>query len=205
MSAVPLKLIVGLGNPGDEYAHTRHNAGFWFVDELARRAGVSPGRSAFKREPRHQAELARVRVGASEVWLMKPLSYMNLSGGPVASVVHFYKIAPDEVLVAYDELDFPPGIARLKQGGGHAGHNGIRDVIGHIGETVWRLRIGIGRPETKGEGISRVLGRAPAEEERLIHGTIAAAADVIPVLMEQGDQQAMNLLHSRDAPQAPAP
>src|SRR5690606_8050829 len=110
MSGLPIKLIVGLGNPGDRYARTRHNAGFWFVDELARRHGGS-----FRSEPRHQGELARIRVGDAELWLLKPMTYMNRSGGPVRSVASFYKVAPSEILVGYDELDFPPGAVRLKE------------------------------------------------------------------------------------------
>jgi len=211
MPAVPLKLIVGLGNPGDDYERTRHNIGFWFVDELARRQGggerapVRSSRTArlldlFRSEPRHQAELVRIHIADQEVWLMKPQSYMNRSGGPVASVAHFYKVSAGEILVAYDELDFPPGVARLKLGGGAAGHNGVRDIAAHIGSEFWRLRIGIGRPNARGQGSDHVLGRASGEDERLIRDTIAAAADTIPVLMQEGAQKAMNFLHSRDAP-----
>ena len=211
MSAVPLKLIVGLGNPGDDYERTRHNIGFWFVDELARRQGggeratVRSSRTArlldlFRSESRHRAELVRVRIADQDVWLMKPQSYMNRSGGPVASVANFYKVTPGEILVAYDELDFPPGVARLKLGGGAAGHNGVRDIAAHIGPEFWRLRIGIGKPGTRGQGSDHVLGRASADEERVIHDTIAAAADAIPVFMREGEQKAMNLLHTRAAP-----
>ncbi|HXA93221.1 MAG TPA: aminoacyl-tRNA hydrolase [Steroidobacteraceae bacterium] len=210
MTAVPLKLIVGLGNPGEDYERTRHNIGFWLVDELARRHGgergpARPSRTArllglFRTEPKHQAELVRIRVSGEEVWLMKPQSYMNRSGDPVASVAHFYKVSAGEILVAYDELDFPPGVARLKLGGGAAGHNGVRDIAAHIGSEFWRLRIGIGRPNARGQGSDHVLGRASGEDERLIRDTIAAAADTIPVLMQEGAQKAMNFLHSRDAP-----
>jgi PTH1 family peptidyl-tRNA hydrolase len=212
MTAVPLKLIVGLGNPGEDYARTRHNIGFWFVDELARRHGGGERESApssrkarflslFRAEPRHQAELVRIRIDGAELWLMKPQSYMNRSGGPVASVARFYKVSAAEVLVAYDELDFPPGCARLKLGGGAAGHNGVRDIAAHLGGEFWRLRIGIGKPPVRreGSGSDHVLGRAPADDERLIHDSIAAAAQAIPVLMREGAQQAMNYLHSRDA------
>ncbi len=194
MPGFPLKLIAGLGNPGAEYARTRHNAGFWFVEELARRHG-----GAFRLESRHQAELARVRIGGAEVWLIKPMTYMNVSGTAIGSVAHFYKVAPEEILVAYDELDFPPGKVRLRQGGGTAGHNGVADVVAHLGESFFRLRIGIGRPSGKGAGIDRVLSRPAKEEERLILETIEAAADVVPVMLEQGAQIAMNRLHSRDA------
>ncbi len=198
MAGIPLKLIAGLGNPGAEYARTRHNAGFWFADELARRHG-----GTFRLESRHQAELARVRIAGADIWLVKPMGFMNRSGGPLASVANFYKVAPDEILVGYDELDFPPGVARLKQAGGHAGHNGMRDVIAHLGEAVWRVRIGVGHPGTKNRVIDHVLTRASAEEDRLIHETVLAAADVVPVLLEQGAAKAMNILHSRDAPATP--
>jgi len=201
MAGTPLKLVVGLGNPGARYARTRHNAGFWLIDELARRFGAG----ALRLETRHQAELARARIGTSELWLAKPMTFMNASGGPVASLAHFYRVPPEEILVAYDELDFPPGKVRLKQGGGAAGHNGVRDIIAHLGESFWRLRIGIGRPAVKGEGIDRVLSRPSAEEERLIEETIAAGADAIVVMLDEGAQFAMQRLHSRDAPVDPAP
>jgi peptidyl-tRNA hydrolase, PTH1 family len=195
MSGVALKLIAGLGNPGVEYARTRHNVGFWFADELARRYG-----GTFRSESRHQAELARARIGATELWLVKPTTYMNASGVAVGSVAHFYKIAPEEILIAYDELDFPPGKVRLRQGGGTAGHNGVTDVLAHVGEAFWRLRIGIGRPDTKGAGIDRVLSRPSGEEERLIRETIEAGGDAVVTMLEQGAQIAMHRLHSRDVP-----
>lgn len=192
--STPLKLIVGLGNPGDAYARTRHNAGFWFADELARRHG-----GAFRLEPKHQGELARARIGTSDVWLFKPMQFMNRSGGPVASVAGFYRIASEEILVAHDEIDLPVGVARLKQGGGHGGNNGVRDVIAHLGAAFWRLRLGVGHPGEKGEVVDYVLMRAPAEEERAIREALEAAADMVPLMLEQGAQKAMNRLHSRPA------
>jgi PTH1 family peptidyl-tRNA hydrolase len=196
MSALPLKLIAGLGNPGPEHAPTRHNAGFMLVEELARRHG-----GAFRHESRHHAEVARVRIGAAELWLVKPMGYMNRSGGPVQSIAGFYKMPPEGILVAYDELDFPPGTVRLKQGGGAGGHNGMRDVIAHIGEGFWRLRIGIGHPGEKAAVLKYVLGRPSAEDSRLIAEAIAAAADIVPMLLTQGAQHAMNHLHTRSAGQ----
>ncbi len=193
MAAVPLKLIVGLGNPGEEYARTRHNAGFWFVDELARRHG-----GTFRSEPRHQGELARVHIGEHDIWLLKPMTYMNRSGGPTRSVAAFYKVPVEEILVAYDELDFPPGVVRLKQGGGAAGHKGVRDLIAQLGDAFWRLRIGVGKPPST--GIEHVLSRPSAADERLIRDNIADAADAVPVILEQGAQRAMNRLHTRAAP-----
>ena len=201
MAGEPLKLIVGLGNPGTEYARTRHNAGFRFVDELARRHGA-----LFRSEPRHRAELARARVGESELWLLKPMNYMNRSGDPVRSVASFYKVPLGSILVAYDELDFPAGVVRLRQGGGAAGHNGMRDVIAQMGDGFWRLRIGIGHPGDRSQVLDYVLGRPPVAEAQLIHEAIVAAADAIPLLLVQGAQIAMHQLHSRDpVPAAPAP
>jgi peptidyl-tRNA hydrolase, PTH1 family len=198
MAGEPLKLIVGLGNPGTEYARTRHNAGFQFADELAARHG-----GTFRSEPRHRAELARVRAGDAELWLLKPMNYMNNSGDAVRSVSSFYKVPVESVLVAYDELDFPAGVVRLRQGGGAAGHNGLRDVIAQMGDGFWRVRIGIGHPGNRSQVLDYVLGRPPAEEAELIRAAILAGADIVPVLLADGAQVAMNLLHSRDS--APPP
>jgi peptidyl-tRNA hydrolase, PTH1 family len=201
MAGEPLKLIVGLGNPGTEYARTRHNAGFQFVEELAQRHGAS-----FRSEPRHRAELARARIAARELWLLKPMSYMNHSGDPVRSVASFYKVPLAEVLVAYDELDFPAGVVRLKQGGGAAGHNGMRDVIAQMGDGFWRLRIGIGHPGNRAAVLDYVLGRPSTEQAPLIAAALQSAADIVPLLLGEGAQIAMNHLHSRDAaPGGPAP
>jgi PTH1 family peptidyl-tRNA hydrolase len=199
MAGEALKLIVGLGNPGTEYARTRHNAGFQFADELALRHGAT-----FRSEPRHRAELARARIGAGELWLLKPMNYMNHSGDAVQSVASFYKVPLEQILVAYDELDFPAGVVRLKQGGGAAGHNGMRDVIAQMGDGFWRLRIGIGHPGDRSQVLDYVLGRPSAEEAQLIRAAILAAADIVPVLLEEGAQVAMNLLHGREPPAGPA-
>ena len=190
MDAVPLKLVVGLGNPGDEYARTRHNAGFHFVDELARRYG-----GGFRYEPKHQADLARVRIGGQDIWLAKPMTYMNRSGGPTASVAGFYKISPAEILVAHDELDFPAGDARLKHGGGHGGQNGMRDIIAALGDAFWRVRIGIGHPGDRNKVADYVLNRPSATDEGLIRDAIAQAADAVPVMLQQGAQRAVHGLH----------
>jgi peptidyl-tRNA hydrolase, PTH1 family len=198
VSALPLKLIVGLGNPGSEYARTRHNAGFWLLDEFARRHGAN-----FRNEPRHHAEVARARVGGEELWLVKPMSFMNRSGGPVHSVAGFYKVPVESVLVAYDELDFPAGVVRLKQGGGAGGHNGMRDIIAQLGDPFWRLRIGIGHPGDKSAVLNYVLGRPQAEDERQIFEAIQAAIDVVPTLLAEGAPKAMNRLHTRNIPPAP--
>jgi peptidyl-tRNA hydrolase, PTH1 family len=199
MAGEALKLIVGLGNPGTEYARTRHNAGFQFVDELARRCGAS-----FRSEPRHRAELARAKLGAADLWLLKPMGYMNHSGDAVQSVATFYKVPVQSILVAYDDLDFAAGVVRLKQGGGAAGHNGMRDVIAQMGDAFWRLRIGIGHPGDRALVLDYVLGRPPAAEAQLLQAALAAAADAVPVLLDEGAQPAMMRLHTRDGAAAPA-
>jgi PTH1 family peptidyl-tRNA hydrolase len=195
MAGEALKLIVGLGNPGTEYARTRHNAGFQFADELAGRHGA-----AFRSEPRHRAELARARIGDADLWLLKPMNYMNHSGGAVQSIASFYKVPLGSILVAYDELDFPAGVVRLRQGGGAAGHNGLRDVIAQMGDGFWRLRIGIGHPGDRSQVLDYVLGRPSAEDAQSIRQGVLAAADTVPVLLREGAQIAMNLLHSREPP-----
>jgi peptidyl-tRNA hydrolase, PTH1 family len=200
MAGEPLKLIVGLGNPGTEYARTRHNAGFQFVDELARRSGAT-----FRSEPRHHAELARAKIAAADLWLLKPMSYMNHSGDPVRSIASFYKLPLESILVAYDELDFPAGVVRLKQGGGAAGHNGMRDVIAQMGDAFWRLRIGIGHPGDRARVLDYVLGRPSATDAALIEAALTAAADSVPVLLNEGAQIAMNRLHGRDPAGTVAP
>lgn len=142
----PIRLIVGLGNPGPEYARTRHNAGFWFVDELAREAG-----GMFREEGKFKGEVCRIRIDGCDVWLLKPSTFMNASGQAVSALAQFYKIEPDEILVAHDELDIPPGCLKLKQGGGSAGHNGLKDIAAQLGTpNFWRLRIGTGHPRTLG-------------------------------------------------------
>jgi peptidyl-tRNA hydrolase, PTH1 family len=195
MPVVPLKLIVGLGNPGPEYARTRHNAGFWLLDELARRFGAT-----FRKEARYHAELARARVGGEELWFLKPMSFMNRSGGPVHSVAGFYKIPVESILVAYDELDFPAGVVRLKSGGGAGGHNGMRDIIAQMGDGFWRLRIGIGHPGDKSQVLNYVLGRPQPPDERLILDAVQSAIDTIPVMLTEGSAKAMNRLHTKTTP-----
>lgn len=199
MPGTALRLVVGLGNPGSTYARTRHNAGFEFVEELARRAGAR-----FKRESRHHGEVARARIAEQELWLLKPLTYMNLSGGAVQSLAGFYKIPPELILVAHDELDFPPGVVRLKLGGGAGGHNGLRDVMARLGEKFWRLRIGIGHPGDRFAVLDYVLGRPPQAESALVQEALSAAADAVPVMLLEGSEKAMNRLHSRGNPESPA-
>jgi PTH1 family peptidyl-tRNA hydrolase len=195
MPGLSLKLIAGLGNPGDEYARTRHNAGFGFVEELARRYG-----GAFRLESRHRGELARIKIGGADLWLLKPMNFMNHSGDAVHSVAAFYKAVPAEVLVAYDDLDLPPGTARLREGGGAGGHNGMRDVIAQLGPDFWRLRLGIGHPGHRDKVLSYVLNRASTEDDILIRQSIDAAADIMPLLLGDGPQQAMHRLHTTGEP-----
>jgi PTH1 family peptidyl-tRNA hydrolase len=199
MPGTPLRLIVGLGNPGAEYARTRHNAGFWLVDELARRY-----RGSFRAESRHQGELARVAIGDADIWLLKPTTFMNRSGGCIAAVCGFYKISTEQVLVAHDEIDLPVAAVRLKQGGGHGGHNGLRDTIATVGDGFWRLRLGVGHPGSREQVVDYVLRRAPAEEDALLQQAIGIAADIIPAVLAEGAQKAMNRLHSKPAGDKPA-
>jgi peptidyl-tRNA hydrolase, PTH1 family len=192
MAGLPLRIIVGLGNPGPEHLVTRHNAGFWFVDLLARRHG-----GEFRDYRKYSGETAKISIEGNELVLLKPTTYMNRSGLSIRQLSEFYKIQPTEILVAHDELDLPVGTVRLKQGGGHGGHNGLRDTIAHIGETFWRMRLGIGHPGNKAEVIDYVLTRAPRAEEDLILDAVGTAVDCIPLLLEQGAERAMTRLHSR--------
>ena len=192
MAGVPLKLIVGLGNPGPQYARTRHNAGWWFVDALA-----AENHGSWKHDARARTELARVRLtGSHELWLLKPMDFMNCSGGPVAAVANFYRLTPSEVLIVHDDIDLPPGVARLKQGGGHGGHNGVRDVIAHLGPDFWRLRIGVGHPGAKELVLDAVLDRPSASERQAIDSALERALEVLPEMLEHGAQRAMHSLHS---------
>jgi PTH1 family peptidyl-tRNA hydrolase len=189
-----LSIIAGLGNPEQRYEQTLHNAGFWFVDALARKLGAQ-----FRRETRFDAEICRARIAGEEVWLMKPQSFMNLSGGPVRSVLDYYRLATDKLLVAHDEIDLPPGTVRLKLGGGHGGHNGIRDVIGHCGADFMRLRLGIGHPGDKDRVTGYVLQPASGEVESAVRRNIAEAIEIIPMLVEGGLNAAMKALHTKSA------
>ena len=192
MAGLPLRVIVGLGNPGPEHQVTRHNVGFWFVDTLARRHG-----GEFRDYRKYSGETARINVGSHELILLKPTTYMNRSGLSIRQISDFFKIAPDDILVAHDELDLPVGSIRLKHGGGHGGHNGLRDAIAHIGESFWRLRLGVGHPGNKAEVIDYVLTHAPRAEEDLISDAVNTAADAMPLVLEQGAERAMTKLHSR--------
>ncbi len=198
MATTPLRLLVGLGNPGPEHALTRHNAGFWFVDALARAHG-----GHFREHRKYQGELARIRIGERELELLKPMTYMNRSGLAIRSVADYFRIAPAEIMVAHDELDLPVGAVRMKFGGGAGGHNGLRDTITHLGDEFWRLRIGVGHPGNKDEVIDYVLRRAPRAEEEAIIQCVAEAVDVMPLVLAEGSEKAMNRLHRKREPAAP--
>ena len=188
-----ISLIVGLGNPGPQYERTRHNAGFWFVDELARKA-----HGQFKNEHKFHGEACKVQMGGHDIWLLKPLTYMNKSGQAAAALARFYKIPAEEILVAHDELDLPPGSARLKRGGGHGGHNGLRDLFTQLGSKEFlRLRIGIGHPGHSSQVTNYVLGKAPAEEQHQIERNIDEAVDVMSLLLSGDLARAQNQLHSK--------
>ena len=187
------KLIVGLGNPTAQYEKTRHNAGFWFIEAVARQYGAN-----FRSDPVFQGDVARFDYAAANILLLKPVTYMNHSGRAVGSVARFYKIEPGEIFVVHDELEFAPGVVRLKIGGGHGGHNGIKDIVSHIGSADFpRLRIGIGRPADRSQVSHYVLnhpGRVDAEQ---ISIGIDRALEYFADIMEGNILQAMNSLNSR--------
>jgi len=190
-------LIAGLGNPGPKYERTRHNAGFWFVDELNRRHDLR-----LKDERKLKGRAARMKLDGFDVVVLTPDTFMNESGQSLRAAADFYKVPVDRVLVAYDDLDLPPGTVRLKKGGGHGGHNGLRSIFQHLGSPDFRrMRIGIGHPGQAGQVLPWVLGRARPEEEKAIIEAIDRAADVLPQILAGHDNRAMTALHT--APEAP--
>ena len=187
------KIIVGLGNPDTEHSATRHNAGFWFVDALAEKYSLS-----FKFESRYNAEICRIQTAEIDCWLCKPMTFMNRSGFSVQSLLSFYKFTVEEILVAHDELDLDAGIARLKKGGGHGGHNGLRDIINQLGDRSFtRLRIGIGHPGSQDKVTPYVLGKPSKEDSRLMEMAIKGAVGVMPLVLDGEMQKAMNALHQK--------
>ena len=187
-----IRLIVGLGNPGREYETTRHNAGYWWVDELARLQNLN-----FKNEAKFHGLMARGQLHGQEMLLLKPQTFMNISGRSVGALAQFYKIAPAEILVVHDELDLPPGSAKLKLGGGHGGHNGLKNIIAHLGtRDFWRLRLGIGHPGERAEVVNFVLNNPLREERELIDTAMQRALDAAHLIVEGKTEAAMLKLHS---------
>lgn len=193
MSSKSIKLVVGLGNPGSEYTHTRHNAGYWFVDMLAREFG-----SGFKSENRFLGQVCSVAVVDLACRLLKPTTFMNRSGQSVAALCAYFRIDPSEILVAHDELDLPAGGIRLRQGGGgHAGHNGLRDIMSALGSRDFaRLRIGIGRPEDQRRVVDYVLTRPSTADRELIEKALHVAVESALDILSGNFQRAMNRLHA---------
>jgi PTH1 family peptidyl-tRNA hydrolase len=189
-----MKLIVGLGNPGDRYQGTRHNAGFWLVERFA-----AESHTVLRKDAKFEALVGRHE--ASGAWLMLPQSHMNLSGKPVQMLASFFKIAPADILVAHDELDFPPGVARIKQGGGIAGHNGLKDISARVGShDYWRVRIGIGHPGDPHAVTDYVLHKPSQEERAVIDSAIARVLEVLPLMLAGDHQGAMLKLHTEPEP-----
>nr|WP_154114588.1 aminoacyl-tRNA hydrolase [Yersinia pestis] len=188
-----IKLIVGLANPGAEYAQTRHNAGAWYVDLLAERHNQS-----LKEESKFFGYTARLNLAGQDIRLLVPATFMNLSGKAVAAMASFYRILPEEILVAHDELDILPGMAKLKLGGGNGGHNGLKDIQNKLGNNpnFYRLRIGIGHPGDKSKVTGFVLGKPPASEQTLIDDAIDESIRCAEVLLNEGMTKAMNRLHA---------
>ena len=188
-----IQLIVGLGNPGSQYEKTRHNAGFWFIDAIARAYGIS-----LKSENKFHGEAGKGHIDGEEVWLLKPMTFMNKSGQGIAALARFYKIDAENILIAHDELDLPPGTVRLKKGGGHGGHNGLRDTVAQLGSKEFqRLRLGIGHPGHASQVSGYVLGKAPAGEQIEIERAVDKALDELSLILSGDLQKAMNRLHSQ--------
>ena len=187
-----IRLVVGLGNPGKEYERTRHNAGFWLVERFAQSGGVH-----FRKDPKYQALVARLSDNGA--WLLLPQSFMNASGRAVQMLAGFFKIQPAEILVVHDELDFAPGVARVKQGGGIGGHNGLRDISQRVAShDYWRLRLGIGHPGDKNAVADYVLHKPSAEDKAAIDQAIDRALQVLPEMLKGDMQAAIQKLHSSE-------
>ncbi|MBL8349327.1 MAG: aminoacyl-tRNA hydrolase [Burkholderiaceae bacterium] len=194
-----IRLIVGLGNPGPEYEHTRHNAGFWWVDAAARELGA---RLAFDRA--YHGLVARANRPQGPVWLLRPMTFMNLSGRSAGPLARFFKIAPAEILVVHDELDLLPGQMKLKQGGGAAGHNGLKDLLAHLGSPdFWRLRIGIGHPGARDEVANWVLRKPPLDDRIAMDKCIADSLAALPLMLDGAMDRAVMKIHA--GPQRPKP
>ena len=194
----PIKLIVGLGNPGPEYVHTRHNAGFWWTERVASRLNAH-----WKTEAKFHGEVAKFNFQGHEGWLLKPQTFMNASGRSVLALAHYFKILPDQILVVHDELDIPPGAAKLKQGGGHGGHNGLKDIAAHLTTpNFWRLRLGIGHPGDRNQVVNFVLHDPSRQESELIEAAMDKALDCLPEILKGELGAAMHRLHTPNKPKA---
>ena len=192
-----IKLMVGLGNPGPQYINTRHNAGFWFIDSLARQLNAH-----LNDERAYQGRMVRVTAPgtAGHLWLLQPQTFMNLSGRSVAALAHFYKIEPSQILVIHDELDLPPGHMKAKQGGGHAGHNGLKDILSQLGTPdFWRLRLGIGHPGVKAEVADYVLRKPPLAERQAIEDAIQRSLRALDALWSGDMEQVRRVIHQPPA------
>jgi PTH1 family peptidyl-tRNA hydrolase len=188
-----IQLLVGLGNPGAEYEDTRHNAGFWWIDEICRSHGVT-----LSSESKFFGKAGRLKLGGRETWLLQPATFMNASGRSVGALAKFYRIPPQNILVVHDELDLPPGSAKLKRGGGNGGHNGLKDISAHLGTPdYWRLRLGIGHPGEKSAVVNFVLHAPTREESGLIEDAITHSTAILPQLLAGEFEPAMLKLHSR--------
>ena len=188
-------LIVGLGNPGSRYAMTRHNAGFWFVDAMAQG-------KAFKDESKFTGQSLRFQFEGAQCWLFKPLAFMNRSGLPVKLITDYHKIPMGQVLVVHDEIDLPPGAVKLKRGGGHGGHNGLKDLFAHVGQDFWRLRLGVGHPGNRDLVIDYVLDKPQKDDVDAIITAMQRAFTVIPQLLAGEYEKAMHELHTQEQPEA---
>lgn len=186
-----IELIVGLGNPGEEYAATRHNVGFWFVDRLSEEFG-----QRFRKETKFHGEVAKIVVDGKPLWLLKPLTFMNRSGQSVSALMKYYKLTPENILVVHDELDHEAGNVKLKLGGGHAGHNGLRDIIKALdSKDFYRLRLGIGHPGSKNQVVNYVLGTPSRDDKDKIEVAIDDAIREAPGLVKGEFDRVMNRLH----------
>jgi PTH1 family peptidyl-tRNA hydrolase len=186
-----LKVIAGIGNPGEKYNSTLHNAGFWLVDEIASRKKIE-----FALEKRFDLQMCQVSLSGKDIWLIKPQKFMNLSGGPIGEFLRYFKIPINEVIVAHDEIDLLPNTVKLKISGGHAGHNGLRDIIRHCGKDFTRIRIGVGHPGNKDEVINYVLKNAKKSLRQDIHESIERVICILPMIIQGNIQEAMKNLHS---------
>ena len=188
-----IQLLVGLGNPGAEYEDTRHNAGFWWIDEVA-----ASHSARLQLESKFSGHAGRVKLGDHEAWLLKPNTFMNASGRSVGAIAKFYKIPPEAILVIHDELDLPPSGVKLKKGGGHGGHNGLKDIAAHLGTNdFWRLRLGIGHPGDRNAVVNFVLHAPSRDEMSLIQDNIDTSAHLLPMLLAGQFEAAMLKLHTK--------